>query len=63
MSRRRGAPAADPANPIRIVIGFSASEQDRELVERLTVATGAPSLSAAIRAAVRNEYARVAGNA
>jgi hypothetical protein len=58
MSRRRGAPAADPVNPIKIVIGFSAGEQDRELVERLTVAMGARSLSQAIRSAVRNEAAR-----
>jgi hypothetical protein len=63
MSRRRGAPAADPANPIRIVIGFSASEADRELVERLAIVTGARSISEAIRGAVRNEFARVAGNA
>ena len=63
MSRRRGAPAADPANPIRIVIGFSASEQDRELVERLAKATGARSISEAIRGAIRSEFARVAGNA
>jgi hypothetical protein len=63
MSRRRGAPAANPANPIRIVIGFSAGEQDRELVERLAAATGARSISEAIRGAIRNEFARVAGNA
>ena len=63
MSRRRGAPAADPANPIRIVIGFSAREADRELVERLAIVTGARSISEAIRGAVRNEFARVAGNA
>jgi hypothetical protein len=36
-----------------------ASEADRELVERLTVAMGAPSLSAAIREAIRNEFARL----
>jgi hypothetical protein len=59
MSRRRGAPAANPANPIRIVIGFSAGEQDRELVERLAVAMGARSISEAIRGAIRNEYARL----
>jgi hypothetical protein len=63
MSRRRGAPAADPANPIRIVIGFSAGEQDRELVARLAMITGARSISEAIRDAIRNEFARVAGNA
>jgi hypothetical protein len=63
MSRRRGAPAADPANPIRIVIGFSAGEQDRELVERLANITGARSISEAIRGAIRNEFARVSGNA
>jgi hypothetical protein len=63
MSRRRGAPAADPANPIRIVIGFSAGEQDRELVERLAIATGARSISECIRQALRNEYQRLVGNA
>ena len=50
---------ADPANPIRIVIGFSAGEQDRELVERLVVVTGARSISEAIRGAIRNEFARL----
>jgi hypothetical protein len=63
ISLRRGDPAADPANPISIVIGFSASEQDRELVNRLASITGARSISAAIRRAIRNEFARVAGNA
>jgi len=63
MSRRRGAPAADPANPIRIVIGFSAGEQDRELVERLAAVTGARSISEAIRGAIRSELERRLANA
>jgi hypothetical protein len=40
-------------------MGFAASEADRELVERLTVAMGAKSLSQAVRSAVRNEAARL----
>jgi hypothetical protein len=39
-------------------LGFAASEADRELIERLTVAMGARSLSQAVRGAVRNEAAR-----
>jgi hypothetical protein len=31
--------------PIRLTLGFAASEADRELVERLTVAMGARSLA------------------
>ena len=62
-NHRRGVRPADPAQPGTQVVGFAASEADRELVERLTAAMGAPSLSAAIREAIRNEYARVAGNA
>jgi hypothetical protein len=38
---------------------FVASEADRELVERLTVLTGACSISEAIRGAIRNEFARL----
>jgi hypothetical protein len=58
-NRRRGPQPANPEQPITLTLGFAASEADRELVERLTVAMGAPSLSAAIREAVRNEYARL----
>ena len=47
---------------MRLTMGFAASEADRELVERLTVLTGARSISEAIRGAIRNEFARVAGN-
>jgi len=62
-NRRRGTRPANPEQPITLTLGFAASEADRELVERLAAITRAPSLSAAIRAAVRNEFARVAGNA
>jgi hypothetical protein len=62
-NRRPGPRPANPEQPIRFTLGFSVSEADRELVERLAVATGARSLSEAIRGAIRNELARVAGNA
>jgi hypothetical protein len=62
-NRRRGTRPANPEQPIRLTLGFAASEADRELVERLTVVTGARSLSEAIRGAIRNEFARVVGNA
>lgn len=62
-NRRRGTRPANPEQPITLTLGFCASEADRELVERLAVATGARSLSEAIRGAIRNEFARVAGNA
>jgi hypothetical protein len=42
-----------------MTLGFAASEADRELVERLTVAMGARSISEAIRGAIRNEFARL----
>jgi hypothetical protein len=58
-TRRRGTRPANPDQPIRLTLGFAASEADRELVERLTVAMGARSLSQAIRGAVRNEAARL----
>ena len=61
-SRRRGTRPANPDQPIRLCLGFAASEADRELVERLAVITGARSISEAIRWAIRNEFARVAGN-
>jgi hypothetical protein len=57
-TRRRGTRPANPDHPITLTMGFAASEADRELVERLTVAMGARSLSQAIRGAVRNEAAR-----
>jgi hypothetical protein len=56
--RRPGTRPANPEQPIRLTLGFAASEADRELVERLTVAMGARSLSQAVRGAVRNEAAR-----
>jgi hypothetical protein len=62
-NRRRGTRPADPARPITLTLGFAASEADRELVERLAMVTGARSISEAIRGAIRNEFARVAGNA
>ena len=43
--RRPGTRPANPDQPIRLTLGFAASEADRELVERLTVAMGARSLS------------------
>jgi hypothetical protein len=61
-NRRCGTRPANPEQPITISLGFAASEADRELVERLAVITGARSLSEAIRGAIRNEFARVAGN-
>jgi hypothetical protein len=57
-NHRPGTRPADPEQPIRLTLGFAASEADRELVERLTVAMGARSLSQAVRGAVRNEAAR-----
>ena len=60
---RRGARPANPEQPITLTLGFSASEADRELVERLAVVAGAHSLSEAIRGAIRNEFARVSGRA
>jgi hypothetical protein len=62
-NRRRGPLPANPEQPIRLTLGFSASEADRELVARLAMVTGARSISEAIRGAIRNEFARVAGNA
>jgi hypothetical protein len=62
-NRRRGVRPADPSQPRTQVVGFAASEADRELVERLAVVTGARSISEAIRGAVRNELARITGNA
>jgi hypothetical protein len=62
-NRRRGMRPANPEQPIRLTLGFAASEADRELVERLAVVTGARSISEAIRGAIRNEFARVSGNA
>jgi hypothetical protein len=62
-NRRRGPQPANPEQPITLTLGFAASEADRELVERLAMATGARSISEAIRGAIRNEFARVAGNA
>jgi hypothetical protein len=62
-NRRRGPQSANPEQPITLTLGFAASEADRELVERLAVVTGARSISEAIRGAIRNECARVAGNA
>jgi hypothetical protein len=56
--RRPGTRPANPDHPITLTLGFAASEADRELVERLTVAMGARSLSQAVRGAVRNEAAR-----
>jgi hypothetical protein len=61
--RRRGPQPANPEQPITLTLGFAASEADRELVERLVSVTGARSISEAIRGAIRNEFARVAGNA
>jgi hypothetical protein len=61
--RRRGPQPANPEQPITLTMGFAASEADRELVERLAMITGARSISEAIRGAIRNEFARVAGNA
>ena len=57
--RRRGSRPASPEQPITITLGFAASEADRELVERLTVAMGARSISEAIRGAIRNEFVRL----
>jgi Ribbon-helix-helix protein, copG family len=61
-NRRRGTRPANPEQPITLTLGFALSEADRELVERLAAATGARSISEAIRRAIRNESARVAGN-
>ena len=58
-NRKPGTRPANPENPITLTLGFAASEADRELVERLAVATGARSISEAIREAIRNEFARV----
>ena len=44
--------SANPGQPIRLTLGFAVSEADRELVERLTVAMGARSLSQAVHGAV-----------
>jgi hypothetical protein len=62
-NRKPGTRPVNPEQPITLTLGFAASEADRELVERLAAATGARSISEAIRRAVRNEFARVAGNA
>jgi len=40
-NRRPGTRPADTEQPILLTLGFAASEADRELVERLTVAMGA----------------------
>jgi hypothetical protein len=61
-SRRRGPQPANPEQPIKLTLGFAVSEEDRELVARLAMITGARSISEAIRVAIRNELARVAGN-
>jgi Ribbon-helix-helix protein, copG family len=63
MPRRRGPTPANPEQPITLTMGFAASEADRKLVERLAAATGARSISEAIRGAIRNEFARAVGNA
>ena len=60
--RKPGTRPANPEQPITLTLGFAASEADRELVERLTIAMGARSVSAAIRGAIRNEMVRL-GNA
>ena len=57
-NRRPRTRPANPNQPIIHTLGFAASEADRELVERLTVAMGARSISEAIRGAIRNEFAR-----
>ena len=57
-NRRPGTRPANHDQPITLTLGFAASEADRALVERLTVAMGARSLSQAVRGAVRNEAAR-----
>jgi hypothetical protein len=62
-NRRRGMRPANPEQPIRLTLGFAASEADRELVERLATVTGARSLSEAIRGAIRNELARITSSA
>jgi hypothetical protein len=62
-NRRRGPRPANPEQPIKISLGFAASEADRELVERLTVLTGARSISEAIRGAIRSELERRLANA
>jgi hypothetical protein len=62
-NRRRGPQPANPEQPIKLTMGFAVSEADRELVARLAVATGARSISEAIRGAIRNEFARISGNA
>jgi hypothetical protein len=62
-NRRRGTRPANPDQPITLTLGFAASEADRELVERLAMVTGARSISEAIRGAIRNEFARISGNA
>jgi Ribbon-helix-helix protein, copG family len=62
-NRRCGPPPANPEQPITLTLGFAVSEADRELVERLAMVTGARSISEAIRGAIRNEFARVSGNA
>ena len=57
--RRPGARPANPEQPIRLTLGFAASEADREPFERLTSAMGARSISEAIRGAIHNEFARL----
>ena len=46
-----------------MTLGFAASEADRQLTERLVVLMGARSISGAIRGAIRNEFARLQGDA
>jgi hypothetical protein len=58
--RRRGSRPANPEQPITMTLGFAASEADRDLTERLALLMGARSISAAIRGAIRNEFARLA---
>ena len=62
-NRQPGTRPANSDQPITMTLGFAASEADREIVERLTVAMGARSISEAIRGAIRNEFARLQGDA
>jgi hypothetical protein len=61
--RRTGLPAQDPENPIRRAVGVGMGDADLALARRQAAMTGARSISEAIRGAIRNEFARVAGNA
>jgi hypothetical protein len=62
-NKRPGTRPANPEQPIRLTLGFAASEADRQLTERLVVLMGARSISEAIRGAIRNEFARLQGDA